>query len=135
MKTYERATFALEEFGHWEGVHIPSEKWNGFACPLFTLDTCKSIAELVNALPANDEVIEVTNEKVISIYLGNGEREVEEVLPVFVDGVAMFPLGAGGWVWDVVTFTPCLECGVVTDGRTYEFCVVCDELDLSGEVK
>lgn len=101
MNTYERATFALDDLGEWQGVHNPETRWNGFACPLFTLETCREIATVVNdELVHSDEFVKFDDDRIFTVYVGNGDEEVNEVLPVMVNGVPMFPLGSHGWVWD-----------------------------------
>jgi hypothetical protein len=94
-------SFVLDELGEWQGVHIPSERWNGWACPWFTLDVCREIAEVINALPDNEEKIVVTDSQVFSVYVGNGEEEKTEVEPSYIAGALFFPLGSWGWVWEV----------------------------------
>lgn len=130
MNTYERATFALDELGKWQGVHNPETRWNGFACPLFTLDTCREIATVVNdELAHSDEFVKFDGDRVFTVYVGNGEEEVEEVLPIVVKGVPMFPLGSHGWVWDCVEFD-CPVCETMahewdTDGCSCWWCPSC----------
>jgi hypothetical protein len=99
MSRYVVESFVLDDLGEFDGVHIPSERWNGFACPLFTLDTCREIAEVINALPYGEEIIRVTDSQVFSIYTGNGEEEILEIEPLSIAGADFFPLGSHGWVW------------------------------------
>lgn len=102
---YVCETFALGDLGEWQGIHIPNETWNGFSCPMFTLDTCREIAAVVNAIDDNCERIDISDEgRVFSVWMdgdhGHGE-EAEEVEPIRVAGADFFPLGAFGWTWTV----------------------------------
>lgn len=126
---YVYESFALGDLGEWVGLHDPRVRWNGFACPLFALDTCRQIAEVVNALPDNCERIDITDDgRVFSVWLeGDDGEEASEVLPVCIGGVDWFPLGSHGWVWcDCVSDDElsgvCTRCGE-------QSCGVCDECD------
>lgn len=100
---YVCESFALDDLGEWQGVHIPTERWNGFACPMFTLDTCREIAEVINALEGNCERVDVTDDgRVFTVWLdGDNGEEPREVEPLRVAGADFFPLGSHGWVWTV----------------------------------
>jgi hypothetical protein len=121
---YVGAMFALDELGLWHGVHNPSTRWNGWACPLFTLETCREIAEVINALPDNEERIVVTDSQVFSVFIGNGEEETGEYEPVTIDGVNFFALGAMGWVWDVEE-KRCASCLIMGELNDNELCFAC----------
>jgi hypothetical protein len=132
---YVGATFALDDLGKWRGVHNPAIRWNGWACPLFTLDTCREIAEVINALPDNEEKIFVTDSQVFSIYIGNGEEETGEYEPVTIDGVNFFALGAMGWVWDNEQ-EGCESCAILdnedremTDGEIESASFLCGDCE------
>lgn len=136
-KQYVCDSFTLDELGEWQGVHIPSERWNGWACPWFTLETCREIAEVINALPDNEEKIVVTESQVFSVYIGNGEEEVTEVEPSIIAGAEFFPLGSWGWVWEVAQ--ECYGCIrapraiSVDEAQGHHFCFGCETKVLGGK--
>jgi hypothetical protein len=138
MTEYVGAMFALDELGLWQGVHNPSTGWNGWACPLFTLDVCRDIAEVINALPDNCEVIKVTDSEVFSIYTDGDEVDTHEYEPVTIDGVNFYPLGSMGWVWEV-TEQKCYGClhshRVISfdDAQGHPFCFDCETKVLGGK--
>jgi hypothetical protein len=130
---YIGAVFALDELGNWRGVHNPATRWNGWACPLFTLDVCRDIAEVLNALPDNCEVIKVTDSQVFSIYTDGDEIDMQEYEPVTIDGVNFYPLGSMGWVWDDVQ-EHCESCAMLdnedrelTDGEIESATSLCGD--------
>lgn len=96
-------SFVLDDLGEWQGIYNPEESWNGFACPLFTLEICREIADVINALPDNCERIDITDDgRVFSVWLDGDDRGVTEIEPYRVAGADFFPLGSHGWVWESV---------------------------------
>jgi hypothetical protein len=101
MTTYTADTFQLDDLGEWQGIHNPSIRWNGWACPLFTLDTCREIAFHINELCSEEEII-VTESQVFDTYTDGDDKETHELHPIEINGINYYPLGSHGWVWDSV---------------------------------
>lgn len=78
------------------GVHDPSRTWNGWACPSFTRETVDAVLAWMGdggdlAFTWTGDVLHVVNED---------EGDAYDVRP---DADGLYPLGAGGWVWDAFT--------------------------------
>lgn len=106
MTHMERALFTIDGETDFEGWHDPTERWNGFACPRFPLDTVARIAEWLRAENARGEAQEeivVDGDRVVVRWLdGEDEGEGEALAPVLVDGTPLYPVGSYGWTWTVV---------------------------------
>lgn len=105
MTNYQEATFNLAGEGDFYGIHDPSDTWNGFATPLFTLDVVREIAQLVkeqnsaSADEATDELIVHEDGRVVYLYAEDGTTE--EMPTVVVDGVIRYAVMNYGWCWGV----------------------------------
>lgn len=73
-----------------DGVHRPGERWNGWACPLFTPE----VAALIAAHFANDEEPLVL--RADGTYVQTVEGEDTEY--PLTDG--LYAIGAYAWCWD-----------------------------------
>ena len=85
----------------YDGLHDPSRRWNGWACPWFPLGECVRILETVaqwedespSGYRMNGDVLEFNRETATG----------DEWLPLaghVINGVECFPVGSWGWVWD-----------------------------------
>ena len=107
MTNYQEATFNLAGEGDFYGIHDPSDTWNGFANPLFTLDVVREIARLVKeqnsggADEATDELIVHEDGRVVYLYSEEWNGTTEEMPTVVVDGVIRYAVMNYGWCWGV----------------------------------
>jgi hypothetical protein len=105
----EKAIFTIESELYVEGIHDPFNRWNGWACPIFPLESVEVIAKFLVDNNADFEQggIVVMLDGVPhwkEIDDTDGETLFYPILPQVVDGIEYFEVGAGGWVWDDVTF-------------------------------
>jgi len=113
----KKAYFVIDEWITAEGIHDPSETWNGWAVPFFTLEEVAKIAKIVdeNCNPAEQwESVAIRDGKVFTEYHGfeEGEDTAEEVATIKHEGVTYYGVGGWSWCWDVDPDSePCEECG------------------------
>ena len=82
------AVFAIDAIDGYFHGHTEGQRWNGFACPLFSLEEGKRLAVVNNATDHH-----------------NYENAAEEPLAypaVVIEGEKFYPIGAHGWTWYVV---------------------------------
>lgn len=88
------------------GVHDPAERWNGWACPRFTLDAVRELAAWLAAQDPDDgyDTVSVDGDRVtVTTYDG----ETYDVRP-HDDG--LYGVGAYAWVWsEVDDDTPAMD--------------------------
>ena len=80
------------------GVHDPSVRWNGWACPRFTLDAVRDLAAWLAVQDPDDgyDTVSVDGDRVtVTTYDG----ETYDVRP-HDDG--LYGVGAYAWVWSEV---------------------------------
>ena len=95
----EKAQFTIDDGNHYEGIHDPSIRWNGWACPFFDFRT--SVKILMNGL-TDWEFFE--DRQVFQVRLHDEpEGEYSEFEGQMIDGVMMYPIGAFSWVWDEIS--------------------------------
>lgn len=75
---------------------LNGQHWNGWACPFFTIDNAKLVAEVIGEL-AYDE------EKDVFVWTDEGSRETEVFAAVVIEvngeKVKTYPIGAWSWCW------------------------------------
>lgn len=86
------------------GYDRPGHQWNGFACPLFPLETVRKIAALTqywdSEMPGGYvEVISVDADG--NVWNTCGDIKVQEV-PHETEHGPLFSIGSYGWTWDRV---------------------------------
>jgi hypothetical protein len=89
-----------------EGFHDPAQRWNGWACPLFSKDEGLRVAELSARLAAEDpeaagEVVAWDEDRslfTVSDPARPGEPAAE-VGPVVLGGQVLYPIGSRAWTW------------------------------------
>jgi len=98
--------FTFNGYTFFAGWHDPANRWNGFAVPFFTLDTVRAIAGVVNPWhdsgdsPERIDIDDIGRVWCVSTYCdGDGESR-DEVEPVCVDGIDVFPVGGWAWTWE-----------------------------------
>jgi hypothetical protein len=102
--SYKVATFIIDGLdGKFKGIHNPQIRWNGWACPMFTLNVAK---KLIKSQCLEDcEKFEMSYYNISSSPNGITENHVDgvEFYPVSViDGVEYYKIGYMNWVWEVV---------------------------------
>ena len=119
-------TFTLgNEDDNFKGWHDPTVRWNGFACPLFTLATVREIKVLLDKwaaeMPYEDsETIEIDDDgKVFMVNEYDGPAEEHPVKrddPSLPDE-PLYAIGSFGWTWIEVAPEPTLpELDSIEDG-------------------
>lgn len=103
----EKAYFNIESSEYYEGYHIDSERWNGWARPYFE----KAIAELIaHNFSASD--YEIVYDKYTDCYIckniENGRvvetETIEKIVIDTKDGKKeVYDFGWVGWTWDSYT--------------------------------
>jgi hypothetical protein len=108
-----RATFTIEGSGlELDGIHDPSEKWNGWACPFLTLESVRKVEEWVDTLELDGSHGPVVCD--YGVYWSN-ENGIgsERIEPYSFDGFTVqyeghevyesfYDVGRYGWVYEVV---------------------------------
>jgi len=111
MTNYQEATFNLAGEGDFYGIHDPSDTWNGFSNPLFTLDVVREIARLVKEQNSGsaDEVTDQLivkpnwhpNGKGVVSYFYAEDGTTEEMPTVVVGGVTRYAVMNYCWCWGI----------------------------------
>lgn len=104
----DKAIFTIDGGLYVEGMHIPSNRWNGWAKPIFPLESVQVIATFLD-----DNLADFREGGIVVMVDGvphwkeldesDGEVMLYPILPQVVNGTEYFEVGAGGWVWDDVT--------------------------------
>jgi hypothetical protein len=112
MGTYVHTRFSYNDGDtSYAGVHIPSERWNGWACPSFPLGEC---VRMLADMSKDQDAMEIgyrVSEGVIQFEDGTGWQVLAGHV---VDGVEVFAVGSWGWVWDEID-QACPYCGYVVE--------------------
>jgi hypothetical protein len=101
--SYQIAKFKIDGLdGKFKGIHDPKFRWNGWACPMFTLDVAK---KLIKTQSLDDcKEFEMSYYEISSSPNGITEHHVDgvEFYPVYVvDGVEYYKIGYMNWVWEL----------------------------------
>lgn len=102
----EKQLFTIYGLVTAEGIHDSQQRWNGWACPFFTLEETQRIADAINA---NNDTRDDTHEDIIirdgvvfSEFHDGDYHDTEEVPSIVHEGITFYGVGAGSWVWEVV---------------------------------
>jgi hypothetical protein len=90
--TYTQGTFSIDCGPQFNGI-TDGRLWNGWATPLFTLETMREIQAWVED-GININPIAIEGDKVFDVY----EDERTECATVAIDGVTYYAID--GWTWD-----------------------------------
>jgi len=102
----ERADwFSLDDGRTFPGWGIPSQRWNGWACPSFDWRTACDIAHHVTYTLGSETPVRY-DEETRTMWEEDYDGTRYYVTPYEMpDGTIRYPLGSHGWVWtDVSTF-------------------------------
>ncbi len=84
------------------GWHEPSERWNGWACPFFDLETVRAIADATTALDGRETVL-IREDGSVWLSTSSEDEPYQVETRRLADGETVFGVGAGAWVWDDVS--------------------------------
>ena len=82
--------------------YTTGDTWNGFACPYFETDVAKDVAEQYIRIHEEDgsgRTAEYDPEREVFRFYEPVYDEWDEVEPVEVDGLKLYPIGAYSWSW------------------------------------
>lgn len=86
--------FTIDGETNYKGKHNPDVRWNGFACPYFTFEVAKKIAEDMNYTFEYNE-----DRDMITMTYRACDDDVTEYFGQLFEGVRMYAIGAWDWVW------------------------------------
>jgi hypothetical protein len=84
------------------GYHDPKQNWNGWACPVFPMESVELILMYLGQPDPDDDGTgwEIVNGELFQFYMERGiEQERTKEEPIIVDGIACYNVGAFNWVW------------------------------------
>jgi hypothetical protein len=102
MTTITTATFTLAGEGSFVGIHDPSDTWNGFANPMFTLEVAREIAKLVAEQNGDDveDVLTVHDDGRVTYYYAE-DGETETMPTAVINGTTYHAVMNWAWCWEV----------------------------------
>jgi len=98
--TWRKAKFSIDDGPEFEGYHW-GQRWNGWACPQFTIEVMREIAEWTN----KDDwtAITIDDNGTVTITVDEDFPEVDEGDERARNGIPTMRLyGFSGWCWDAV---------------------------------
>mgnify|MGYP003139636141 CR=1 FL=1 len=102
--TCVKDTFTLggDDSDLFSGWHDPSQRWNGFATPMFDLQTVRKIASLIDRwakeAPDVDMCLVEIDDAGQVFYVSDWGRDVIRPV-VMLDGEPLWEIGMGAWTW------------------------------------
>ena len=97
---WRKAKFSIDDGPEFEGYHW-GQRWNGWACPQFTIEVMREIAEWTN----KDDwtAITIDDNGTVTITVDEDFPEVDEGDERARNGIPTMRLyGFSGWCWDAV---------------------------------
>lgn len=91
---YNKGTFCVTDSPRFEGI-TDGQHWNGWACPMFTLETMKKIQEWIGDKDGGR--IDIEGNQVFDVF----EDERTELTKIVVEGITYYSID--GWCWDEIT--------------------------------
>jgi hypothetical protein len=96
----KHGTFEIDEL-EFKGIYNPQQRWNGFYCPYFDLETAKKV--LFTQAPKNDCIendwyyyeLSTCENYIVS----NTLEGIEVYQSIIFEGVRYYPIGYNNWVW------------------------------------
>ena len=118
-----KAIFTIDGGLYVEGAHVPSNRWNGWAKPIFPLESVQVIASWLVDNNADYEqggiVVMLDGVPHWKEINDEGKTVIYPCLECVVNGEKFFDIGSYGWVWDDVTI-PTLDTWD-DEGETYDY--------------
>lgn len=95
----KQAKFAIDTFPDqsFEG-YSNGEEWNGWACPYFTLEEGQKILRAHNS-----NGLKGMFDKIADQFVFENVDENEFYPAIIEDGVKLYPIGNGSWIWEEST--------------------------------
>jgi len=96
---WRKAMFSLNDGPDFEGYHW-GHRWNGWACPMFTLEVAHEIAEWMEMrieIDAQNRVIITDENCTDEPDVNEGDKRARNGIPT----MTLYGIGACGWCWDV----------------------------------
>lgn len=124
---------SIDDFGPFRAERISADyRWNGWACPAFTLDVVREMAQLTDKLnnkhplPPLYSPITIGEDGTVTVWDPHNDPD-KEFLDVYTpDKDGLYPIGSHSWCWSVdpeiwiadavvmskryVTEEPCTKC-------------------------
>jgi hypothetical protein len=102
----QEAKFSIDTLGDkiFDG-YTQGEEWNGWACPYFTFEQAQKVAEAFNEGERfeGDKVKARYNvEQDAFCFFFESSGESDDFPSLEVDGLKLYPVGAGCWIWEEV---------------------------------
>jgi len=97
--TWRKAKFTIGGDREFEGYHW-GHRWNGWACPMFTLEVAREIAEWMEMrieIDAQNRVIITDENCTDEPDVNEGDKRARNGIPT----MTLYGIGACGWCWDV----------------------------------
>lgn len=76
----------------------PNDRWNGFACPYFRKEDVRLINDMLSEF-GSTEHIEYDADNDSFVCFNESKAEIERFAGEDIDGMHLYPIGAGSWVW------------------------------------
>lgn len=94
------AVFSIDAFdGYFHGV-TTGQQWNGFACPLFSLEEGKRLAAINNDDPLCGRLeYDPKSDSFLHWDYGNEDQGPQGFPVTVIDGQKYYPIGAFSWTW------------------------------------
>lgn len=94
-------------------AYTDGSRWNGWACPWFTRDEAMKIVEAFNERKADSALYDKEHDAFLfageEMTLAESEEydmvdvyESQQVEVAIIGPVGLYPIGNGGWVWEIV---------------------------------
>lgn len=88
---------AIDDMASFDAYLDPSSRWNGFARPFFRKDDVATIESWLMSIDPTER-LEYDNELDRFMHFSGGEY-CESFYGEDIDGMHLYPIGAGSWVW------------------------------------
>lgn len=97
-----KAYFCIDDGPLYEGFHVASKRWNGWATPLFELDVAKEIAKSATTPDFVVSYVETENRFTLTDLQSEDFNDVFAAEEFLFEGkvIVAYPIGSGSWCWD-----------------------------------
>lgn len=75
------------------------ELWNGWLCPYFKAEDIHLIQEMLDAIGEGEFIEYNADEDAYVVHVAFDEDAEDWYVGKDVDGMHLYPIGAGSWVW------------------------------------
>lgn len=97
-----KAYFCIDDGPLYEGFHVASRRWNGWATPVFELDVAKEIAKSATTPDYVLSFVERENKFTLTDHQSEDFNDEFAASEFLFEGKVMvaYPIGSGSWCWD-----------------------------------